>query len=459
MYHTDDTIAAIASAAGGAARGIVRLSGPRVVEILEACFYPHAHARLPSLRMATVVPGTIKLATSPPIELPADLHLWPSDRSYTRQKAAEIHAIGSPPLIAAVLRTVCEAGARLAEQGEFTLRAFLAGRIDLTQAEAVLGIIDARGEHELKGALEQLAGGLARPLSELRLSLVELLAEIEAGLDFTEEDLQFVTPQQIQRQLDNALSLVARLNAQLHDRGHHDELPRAALVGWPNVGKSSLFNVLSQGAALVTNEPGTTRDYLTATLDLNGVGCRLIDTAGVEPGGVDNSIAGVAQQLAASQAQSCDVRLLCLDASRPLNDWERRELAANHDGPRLVVVTKCDAVEQRDAGLIELPNDAVPTSALHATGLDRLRHSLRHAVESLPRSDAAAGMTAHRCAESLRSASEALTRASELNQQDAGEELIGCELRLALDELGKVAGTVYTDDILDRIFSRFCIGK
>jgi tRNA modification GTPase len=170
-------------------------------------------------------------------------------------------------------------------------------------------------------------------------------------------------------------------------------------------------------------------------------------------------IDSMAQQLAASQARNCEVRLLCLDASRPLNDWERRELAANHDSPRLVIATKCDSVEQDNPAQAELPYEAIATSALRGPGLDELRHALRQSVESLAHNETAAGMTAHRCAESLRTASESLARASELNHQAAGDELIGCELRLALEELGKVAGAVYTDDILERIFSRFCIGK
>ncbi len=163
MYHTDETIAAIASAAGGAGRGIVRLSGPAVIPIIERCFrVPSEAGSLRAIRVATAVAGTLQLVESPLDALPVDLYLWPSARSYTRQPAAEIHATGSPPLLSAILRTVCAHGARLAEPGEFTLRAFLAGRLDLTQAEAVLGVIDARGQPEFEGALEQLAGGLRR---------------------------------------------------------------------------------------------------------------------------------------------------------------------------------------------------------------------------------------------------------------------------------------------------------
>jgi tRNA modification GTPase len=455
VLSTDDTIAAIASAPGGAARGIVRLSGPAAISIVDTCFRPRPEQPLNTICSATALGGTLKLAASALCDVPAEVYIWPNKRSYTRQKVVEIHTLGSPPLVSAVLKAVCLAGARPAEPGEFTLRAFLAGRIDLTQAEAVLGIIDARGEQDFKTALAQLAGGLARPLDQARDALLELLAQLEAGLDFVEEDIQFVTRQQIEKELDAASDIIAQAEAQLAGREHCDASVRAALVGWPNVGKSSLFNALSQqAAALVSNEPGTTRDYLVATLDLDGLRCQLIDTAGVAPDGSGTSIAGMAQQLAAAQTRDCDIRLLCLDASRPVNDWERRELAANHNAKQLVILTKCDIPHRTEA-----PSDAIETSALAGLGLDALRCALHGAVLGVLRSESAAGMTAQRCAQSIRATGQALGRARELNRAAGGEELIAWEIRAALTELGKVVGAVYSDDILDRIFSRFCIGK
>jgi tRNA modification GTPase len=458
MYHTDDTIAAIASAPGGSARGIVRASGPGVPAILRACFHPREPVDLASISAPSVVPGTI-VVSSPPAELPAELYLWPTARSYTREKLAELHTIGSPPLVAAVLAALCGAGARLAEPGEFTLRAFLAGRIDLAQAEAVIGVVDAHGPRELQSALAQLAGGLTRPLHRLRESLVELLAHIEAGLDFAEEDIRFITPDEIQRQLDDAAALVEQTALQLDKRARRDSLPSVVLLGWPNTGKSSLFNALAGGGqALVADRPGTTRDYLTFALDLDGVGCQLVDTAGRErfdesADAGDHEIERSAQDLAGAQARDSDAIVLCLDATRPLNEWERDELAANPPQPRLVILTKCDA--QRRA---EPPCPAIETSAKTGLGLPELRAALRAAIETLDR-DHAGRLTADRAGDSLRAAGDALARAAQSNRETAGEELIAGELRAALDELGKVVGTTYTDDILHRIFTRFCIGK
>ncbi len=455
MYHSDDTIAAIASASGGAARGIVRISGPSAIAILESCFRPCASVNLRDVRLPTVHSGTLATSGSHVAQLPVEVYLWPDARSYTRQPSVEIHGMGSPPLLSAMLKTVCAAGARLAEPGEFTLRAFLAGRLDLTQAEAVLGIINARGQQEFRTALEQLAGGLARPLNQLRDRLLDLLAHLEAGLDFVEDDIQFIAPRQIELELEQGAAVIAGLNAQLCGRKRTDEPPRAVLVGRPNVGKSSLFNALAKHAgALVSDQPGTTRDYLTTVLDLGPARCQLIDTAGVEPEVPASGISRVAAQLASSQEANCDIRLLCIDSSRPLNDWERRQLAANQFAEQIVVVTKCEAADRTT-----LPCAAIDTSAKRGLGLDALRRELCLAAIRVDRDSSASGLTAERCGESLRQAGEALVRARQLNESAAGEELIAAEVRLGLGELGMVVGAVYTDDILDRVFSRFCIGK
>jgi tRNA modification GTPase len=187
-----DTIAAIASAPGGAARGIVRLSGPGVLDCLKRSFViaDEQCSSLEAILAAHAVRGTLRLPTT---RLPCELYYWPGARSYTREPLAELHTLGSPPLLASALAALCQAGARLAQPGEFTLRAFLAGRLDLTQAEAVLGVIDARGRTQLDAALAQLAGGLSAPLGRLRERLIDLLAHLEAGLDFVEEKIEFIS--------------------------------------------------------------------------------------------------------------------------------------------------------------------------------------------------------------------------------------------------------------------------
>lgn len=468
-----DTIAAIASAPGGALRGVIRLSGPDVVACLARCFCvtpaeedfgtrlpnrrpddPPAQNLLAAIRRATVVDGDL-LVGAPLNALPCALYLWPTSRSYTRQPTAELHTLGSPPLLEAALRAVCQAGARLAAPGEFTLRAFLGGRLDLTQAEAVLGVIDAHDRQELHVALAQLAGGLAHPLADLRNRLLDLLAHLEAGLDFADEDLELITREQLETQLSSAAERIARLTEQMTSRGEIAAEYRVVLQGWPNVGKSSLFNALAgESAALVSDVAGTTRDYVATTVELAGLPCRLVDTAGVEPT-PRRGFAATAQSLTAQQVQQADVQLLCLDATRPLNDWERAALEQEADERRILVLTKTDGVRATD---LHLP--AVETSSVSGRGLLRLRAAIvRQATVSRCQAAPVVAGTAVRCQESLRLAAEGLRQARVAAEAALGEELVAADLRGALEELGKIVGTVCTEEVLDRIFSRFCIGK
>jgi tRNA modification GTPase len=355
------------------------------------------------------------------------------------------------------LRRVCDSGARLAEPGEFTLRAFLSGRLDLTQAEAVLAVVDAADPGQFDVALAQLAGGLAGPLHDLRERLLELLAHLEAGLDFPDEDLPFIDRDELTGTLAGAAETVATLARQMAERGETADRVRVVLVGWPNTGKSSLFNALAgRAGALVSEEPGTTRDYLTAEMEIEGARCLVVDTAGVEPSPAapEADLRHAAQASTREQTGRADLRVLCLDATRPLNAWERGQLASD-DANRIVVLTKVDLPRRTDYA-----GRSIATSSVTGEGIERLRGRLGEAVLTLGASGGdVVPSTAVRCGESLRLAAAGLRRAVDLAKREAGEELVAVEVRLALESLGKTVGAVYTDDVLDRVFSRFCIGK
>ena len=467
----DDTIAAIASAPGGAARGIVRISGPRVIELLLGCFRSLAGDDWTTSRRAVAMDGQFDAGPTAGT-LPCDLYLWPTNRSFTGQPSAELHTIGSPPLLDAVLAAVLASGARLAQPGEFTLRAFLAGRIDLTQAEAVLAVVDAHTGADLAVALSQLAGGMAGPLNRLREELLDALAQLEAGLDFADEDIDFISPDELTLRLHSAADVVSRLVSQLGARSETSLAHRIVLIGRPNVGKSSLFNaLLGDSAAITSDVAGTTRDFVSRRANWHGVDVELIDTAGadvaiddthdVRRGGSENrateDIATAAQSAMSQQSARAALALLCLDSTRPLDDWERREVG-RRDQRRLLILTKTDA-RPAHAGA-ELPAGAIATSAVTGAGLDALRRAIADRLQSgSAASLAMVPSTAARCGESLREARDSLTRALQVAAASQGDELTAAEIRLALEAIGRVTGAVSTDDLLDRIFSRFCIGK
>ena len=469
-YDSNDTIAAIASARGGGLRGIVRVSGPDTARCLQ----------LPQERLKSAT-SACRIAVDWQLPqqriLPCEVYFWPDQRSYTRQPTAEIHMLGCDPLLDMVLEQICHRGARLAQPGEFTLRAFLAGRIDLTQAEAVLGVIDAQTKHQLATSLDQLAGGLSRPLDQIRNELLNLCADVEAGLDFVDEDIEFVTKQQIMAGLTGIHGQLVKLQNQIKSRSQPREMPTILLSGRPNVGKSTLWNRWSQQSALVSKVPGTTRDFLVTEIDLNGVHCRLIDTAGIDSS-LATEIDQTSQRLSSKATASADFVVLCLDGSRAIEEWEVEQLQRRDFD--LVIVNKVDCLVaafldslrdnfqitetpfgwQASADSHSTALDIHAISAHRETGLTQLRARLHEHLQDLdPQHLKLCASTAFRCQACVDRAVAANERAQQATVDDLGQELLAAELRETLDALAEVVGEVYTDDILDRVFSRFCIGK
>jgi tRNA modification GTPase len=462
-YDPLDTIAAIATAPGGAARGMVRLSGPATEKGVRTLF----RSNLPFPSSPAAIPGVVEISLcGAPHSLPCQLFLWPTHRSYTREPVAEFHTLGSPPLLQALLDALCQAGARLAEPGEFTLRAFLAGRLDLTQAEAVLGVIDAHGADEFQIAIGQLAGNLAAPLHQLRDELLALLAALEAGLDFVEEDIEFISADELTARLETIATQLAAFAAQMSSRLTVLHSRQVVLVGPPNAGKSSLFNALARrfgvatqviNSALVSPIRGTTRDYLTTVVEFNGSRCDLVDTAGIElHTDTLSPISAAARSHAAEQGRRSLVRIRCVDASSStaLLDAAHTESVAESE---LVALTKIDLAAPRPA----TAPTAIATSSVTGEGLDALGAAIakRLAATVVDTRQTCIAATADRCRDSIRLADAAVSRASDLAAHGSGDELIAAEIHVALTELGKIVGAVYTDDLLDHIFKTFCIGK
>jgi tRNA modification GTPase len=456
--EVEDTIVAVASAPGGAMRGLLRVSGPRALAVVRECVAEYGmHSRLlEPIRVPTSIAACLELGEGS--RLPCDLFIWPTERSYTRQTVVEVHTLGSPPLLDAALARLCAGGARLAGPGEFTLRAFLSGRLDLAQAEAVLGVIDAQDRRALDVALVQLAGGLSQPLGVLRDSLLDLLADLEAGLDFVDEDIEFVSAAEVENRLTDAETRAAAILAKLSSRAHRRDAFRVVLSGAPNAGKSSLFNALAGASAIVSDVAGTTRDALVAQIEIGGVACELIDTAGLSEASADdaasNSIDAISQDHSRARIADADLELWCIDAATPSSQVAMQTMSAQ----QIAVLTKADTLHPPAP---RAPHPApLITSSRTGQGLDELREVIAIQAQAAMHSESSvvAG-TAVRCQESLRLAVSAIEHARRLAAAKSGDELVAAELRLALAELGKVVGVVYTDDILDRLFGRFCIGK
>jgi tRNA modification GTPase len=445
----NDTIAAVSSPPGPSARGIVRLSGPRAWRVALDGFRPDSDR--PAPRYPEIRPGEMRIDGLRPL-LPVMLALWPPPRTYTGQPLAEIHLVGSPPLLRQVLGHCLGRGARLAEPGEFTLRAFLSGRIDLTRAEAVLGVIEAANPAQLDAALHQLAGGLAGPILVLRDHLLDLVAHLEANLDFTEEpDVDPIVQTAMAGDLEAAAAQLAALARQLDERDRPEGHPRVVLVGPPNAGKSRLFNAMAgKDHAIVSPQAGTTRDYLTDLCDCGGLTIELVDTAGIEEGG--DEVGRLAQRQRQRQFELADLLLECWPAP-----WGDRPAVDRDNRPAIRVQTRCDEV---GSGRLHLdPEDELPTSAATGAGVEALKAAIERVLQTRPAEGNLPAGTAARCRGSLIQAEAALRAATDSLVSAAGDELVAFDLRLAAEELGKVVGAVVTDDILDRIFRRFCIGK
>lgn len=464
--ETDSTIAAIASGPEGAIRGILRITGPDTLRVLER-LVPGDAWRTGQRRGARVLDATV--TTESLGEIPVAIHVWPDHRSYTGQPSAELHLLGAPMWMQAVQSELMSHGVRMAQPGEFTLRAFLAGRMDLTQCEAVLGLIHAQSEHGLRVALNQLAGGMAGPLQELRQDLIYLLADLEAGLDFVDEDIEFIGSADIIARLQIAMEAIDRLNRQVEERAGQTSAYQVAVMGLPNAGKSSLVNALAgREVAIISDQAGTTRDYVRSRLELEGVEVDLLDTAGIETV-EDASPRGIAQSFTREQLQHADLVVVCEPcdqraSAEALSVWT---WLRDMDCKAVVwrVHTKSDLIEEGSQSMRPEARQAGVqrdfwVSVKNGQGLDILRSAMAEEVlQHRSRSQDVVPMTADRCRGALVRVAESLRAALDAVQGSAGDEIVAGELRLALEDLGEVAGTVVNNDILDALFSRFCIGK
>ncbi|MBV8115174.1 MAG: tRNA uridine-5-carboxymethylaminomethyl(34) synthesis GTPase MnmE [Silvibacterium sp.] len=450
----NETIAAISTPPGRGGIGIVRLSGPHAVEIANALLTlrnPLTHAR--ALFAEIRDPETRHKLDE------AIVTYFTRPNSYTGEDLVEIAAHGSPVVLELLMRLALQRGARLARPGEFTERAFLSGRIDLTQAEAVRDLIDSQTLYQARIAAEQMGGALSRRIQPAKQVLVELIALLEAGIDFAEDDVEVTPDAEIITRIDTITADLEKLGRSFeHGRLVHSGLT-LAIVGRPNVGKSSLFNrLVERERAIVTTMPGTTRDLVTERVSLGGIPVELVDTAGLREATDEAEFIGI--QKSREALADADLVLVVLEAGVPLRDDEAA-LIRSLEGRRALVVRNKSDLDSAGNGAT-LDEDMPPvilTSALTGEGIAELRNALLAMVRS-PSSESESGMlTSLRHHEAVATALTSLASARRAIAARIPHEMLLLDLYASLRQLDSLTGETTADDILNRIFSTFCIGK
>jgi tRNA modification GTPase len=451
-----DTIAAISTPAGEGGIGIVRLSGADAVKIAGGMFFSRKGKTLAGLKSHRILHGFI---IEPETDETIDeviVSVMKAPGTYTREDVVEINCHGGMTPLRRILELALKRGARLAGPGEFTKRAFLNGRIDLSQAEAVLDIIRAKTDASEKAAMEQLRGGISEKINRLREALVSVCAHVEACIDFPEDDIELQSMSDIKKTIEDAASELKALSESYEEGRYLREGLKVAIVGKPNVGKSSILNaLLKKDRAIVTESPGTTRDVLEECINIKGLPVVVMDTAGIRQAHEMAEKEGVRRSLMA--IKDADLALAVFDGSLPLKE-EDMEVLNRLEGKNAVLVFNKKDLPSFEVKVIK-GYPVAGISAKTGEGLDKLKDLIFGSSVKAGGFGEGAPVTNLRHKVLIDGASDALERALRIIKENQPIEILSFELRDALDKIGSIVGAVTTEDILERIFSDFCIGK
>lgn len=449
-----DTIAAIATGTGRSAIGIVRLSGEGAVSAAERLFTPFSGGKLAEHPVSTLVYGALRDDQKRLIDRCLATYSR-APHSYTGEDTVEFQCHGSPAVLTAALEALFAVGVRQAKAGEFTRRAFLNGQMDLTQAEAVIDLIDAETPAAARCAASQLGGAMRRKIDGIYDELVNLMAHFDVVLDYSDEDLEPFNETEITESIQKAAQELSDLSA-TYRRGRqlYDGIG-CAIVGLPNSGKSSLLNaLLGYERAIVTDIPGTTRDTVEEKAAVGGVLLRLIDTAGLRD--TEDTVERIGVERSRQALERAELALVLVDGSRPITEEDQEIVRMAQQVPQhLVVATK------EDRPSFELPvfsgETVLPLSSVTGAGLEQLEHAI---AECFPQgSDSGEILTSRRQAEAVARAAEYLQAVFDAMSVGMTPDAVLSDVELALDALGEVTGRVVKDDVTNRIFERFCVGK
>lgn len=458
--YAEDTIVAPATASGTGGVAIVRLSGPRAFEILRRIWHRTPTAALEPRRL--YLGDVIDPATGAQIDR-AMAVVFPKPASLTGEDVAEIQCHGGIYLVRRIVALAMGCGARMAEPGEFSRRAFLNGRIDLTEAEAIADLVEARSEAALRQALAQMSGALRDKMRGLREQLIGVRAHLEAHIDFSDEDIGLPSMREIASAIGRVSAEVAALHASFARGRMLREGVCAAIIGRPNAGKSSILNLmLGTERAIVTAIPGTTRDVIEESVQLGPYPLVLQDTAGIRESSDEVERIGIARTH--SSAEQADLVIAVFDGSEALKDEDRAVADASRGRAGVAILNKSDlpaAISINDVRAIGVEMPVLRFSARTADGLDALREELTRCVEALagPARGEEVAISRERHRNALAHALEALGAARESASSGMPPEIIAVDLSRATDALGQITGEIHSDDILDAVFRQFCIGK
>ncbi len=452
MTHTEDTIVALATPAGVGAIGVIRLSGPDAITIANSVFSGKDLTQQAShtIHFGNIVDGDVILD-----EVLMSLFIAP--RSYTRENVVEISCHGSAFIIESIIKLLLKKGARAAKAGEFTLRAFLNGQLDLSQAEAVADLIASNSKASQQVALQQLRGGFSNQLQQLREQLVQFASLIELELDFAEEDVEFANRDQLKKLIFEINRVITALIQSFELGNAIKQGINTVIAGRPNAGKSTLLNaLLNEDRAIVSHIPGTTRDTIEEVLNIRGINFRLTDTAGIRE--ATDTIEQIGVQRTMEKISQSALLVYVFDAEQITPDELTSDIQSLQKPgvTTLTVANKIDLLSSRQ--IAALPSEAITISAREKQHIDELKQKIYSAAIKQQLSGDEVLVTNIRHLEALQKTEEALSRV--LNGIDSvTSDFLSMDIKQALHYLGEITGTVTTDDLLENIFSKFCIGK
>jgi tRNA modification GTPase len=454
--NTDDTIAAISTSIGHGGIGIVRISGNDAIRIADKLFLSLKKKKLKHTPSHRIIYGRIVEPGSREVIDEVLLSVMKAPGTYTREDIIEINCHGGAVAVRRVLELVLKYGARLAGPGEFTQRAFLNGRIDLAQAEAVLDVISALTDESQKTAIRQLSGNLSSKLEGIREKLIDLTALVEAFIDFPEDDIEPLSVKEMKKKARG----IQRALHNLIDSSKYGLILRdglkTAIIGRPNVGKSSLLNALLQhDRAIVTELPGTTRDVIEEYLNIEGLPLKIMDTAGIR------SVQDIAEKEGVKRSlmtmEDADLVLVILDGNSALHKTDLELLEKSKSKNTILVINKTDLPQK--IRLDNPPGEVIRISAKNGSGLDSLKKKIFKKATGGEVHHGTDIVTNVRHLQAIESASSSMTSFLVQLKKDTSPEFLSLELRDTLDSIGAIIGITTPDDILNRIFSSFCIGK